>query len=603
MRCNIGALAHRGPDAEGIWRTPALEVGLAHRRLAIIDISDQGKQPMSSPEGDTVLVFNGNIYNYIELREELQTLGVTFRSTSDTEVLLQAYRAWGEHFVQRLFGFFAFAIWDERERRLLIGRDRLGEKPLYYTCDSQSVVFSSEPQALPKTGIDRTSFADFLVYGFVPSPKTLWSNIHKLEPAHLLRVDMGSDRLTTRCWRYWQPRIGWTDLRTDGQMLEGLDHYCREAAEKTTRSDVSLGCLLNGDADSSGMVGLVAKASPRPVHTYAVGFESSDRDDLFWARKVADHYHTIHREIECRLDDPEMFFPRMNRIYGEPFDDTSQVACVSAFKAVAHYSKAILTSDGADELFCGYAKYPRIKRMLLLRSAFPQWLWRGVLGSIHYCLKPGSALEIRLYQAIASNRELMCELSASGVRPCELRDLLTPDLADYDPRIHIENRLRDAEKLAPLDQLRYLDVAFKLAEQMLFKVDHASMAASVEARAFYLYHPLVEFVLSLPADRLIHKDGKNLFKRYLESHVPKENPYRTKRGFGLERAQHGSWLDPAMQNHLHEMMGVSYGRTLAHGDPESVKRLRFGARSLHEWLLTQKTTLHQALNFPPESMG
>lgn len=599
MRSNISALAHRGPDAEGTWRTPGLEVGLAHRRLAIIDISDQGKQPMSSPEGDTVLVFNGNIYNYIELREELQELGVTFRSTSDTEVLLQAYRTWGEQFVQRLFGFFAFAIWNERERRLLIGRDRLGEKPLYYTCDSESIMFSSEPQVLPKVRIDQTAFADFLIYGFVPSPKTMWSNIHKLEPAHLLSVEMGSDRLTTRCLRYWQPRIGQTDLCMDNEMIEGLDHYCREAAERTMRSDVSFGCLLSGGVDSSGVVGLIAKASSRPIHTYTVGFGSPGHDELPWARKIADRYQTIHREIECKPDDPETFFPRMSKIYGEPFDDTSQVACVSVFQAAAHYSKVILTGDGADELFCGYTKYTRLKRMLLLRSAFPQWLWHGVLGSLHGCLKPGTVAENQLYRAIASNRELMCELSAIAVRPREIRDLLTLDLAGYDPRIHIENRLRDVEGLAPIDQLRYLDVVFKLPEQMLFKVDRASMAASVEARAFYLYHPLVEFALSLPTDRLIRQDGKYLLKRYLERYVPKENLYRPKHGFGLKQGQHKTWLDPSMQNYLRENAGVNYEPVLARGNPERAKRLYFGARSLYEWLLTQKAAVRRDLNSPP----
>ena len=596
MRGNIGALAHRGPDAEGIWCTPGHGVGLGHRRLAVIDISEQGKQPMSSPEGDVVLVFNGSIYNYLELREELQKLGVTFRSTSDSEVLLQAYRVWGEQFVQRLFGFFAFAIWNERERRLLIGRDRLGEKPLYYTCDSQSVMFASEPQVLPKAGIDPTAFADFLVYGFVPSPKTLWSNIQKLEPAHLLSVEMGSDRLTTRSDRYWQPCIGQTDLKTDGQMLEGLDHYCREAAERTTRSDVSVGCLLNG-VDADGMVGVIAKASPRPVHTYAADFGLPGQDELSRARKIADHYQTIHREIECRLDDPETFFPRMSRIYGEPFDDPSQVACAGIFKAAAHYSKVILIGDGADELFCGHSKYARTKRMLLLRSAFPQWLWQRVLGNLHSRLKPGNLAESQLYLAIASNRELLCELSAMAVRPREIRDLLTPDLADYDSRIHIDNRLRDVEGLAPLDQLRYLDLVFKLPEQTLFKVDRAAMAASVEARAFYLYHPLVEFALSLPTDRLIQQGDKSLFKRCLERYVPEENLGRTERGFGLERVKPKTWLSPAMQSYLRERAGISYGPVLARGNSERAKRLYFGARSLYEWLDSQKSGVRREPDF------
>lgn len=593
MRRNIGALAHRGPDGEGIWHAPGLGVGLAHRRLAVIDLSEQGKQPMSSPEGDAVLAFNGSIYNYLELREELQKLGATFRSASDAEVLLQAYRTWGEQFVQRLFGFFAFAIWNERERRLLIGRDRLGEKPLYYTSDSQSLMFASEPQVLPKAGIDPTAIADFLVYGFVPSPKTMWSNIRKLEPAHLLSVDMGSDRLTIRCDRYWQPRIGQTDLKTDGQMLDGLDHYCREAAERTTRSDVSVGCLLNGGAEASGMLGLVAKASSRPVHTYAADFGSFGKNELSWARKIADSYQAIHQEIDCRLDAPETFFPRLNRIYGEPFGDPSQVVCASIFKAVAHYSKVVLVGDGADELFCGHSKYSRTKRMLLLRSAFPQWLWQGVLGSLHSSLKPGSWPENQLYLAIASNRELLCELSAMAVRPRDIRDLLTLDLADYDPRIHIDNRLRDVEGLAPLDQLRYLDLVFKLPEQTLFKVDRASMAASVEARVFYLYHPLVEFALSLPTAKLIQQGDKSLFKRYVEL---EESPARSKRGLTLERGKHKAWLDPSMQKYLRERAGISYQPVLARGNSERVKCLYFGARSLYEWLDSQKAGVRRELD-------
>jgi len=182
----------------------------------------------------------------------------------------------------------------------------------------------------------------------------------------------------------------------------------------------------------------------------------------------------------------------------------------------------------------------------------------------------------------------MCELSAMAVRPREIRDLLTPDLADYDPRIHIGNRLRDVEGLAPLDQLRYLDLVFKLPEQTLFKVDRASMAASVEARAFYLYHPLVEFALSLPTDRLIQQGDKYLLKRYLERYVPKENLDSAKPGFGLERVKHKTWLDPAMRNYLRERAGISYEPVLARGNSERTKRLYFGARSLYEWLDSQK---------------
>ncbi|MGR8934302.1 MAG: asparagine synthase (glutamine-hydrolyzing) [Gammaproteobacteria bacterium] len=596
---NIGLLSHRGPDSEGIWQRQGGDVGLAHRRLAVIDVSDQGMQPMATPDESVILVFNGNIYNYLELRAELQAAGAVFRSNCDTEVLLHAYCRWGDAFVHRLFGFFAFAIWDERKRRLLLGRDRLGEKPLYYSCASERIMFASEPVALPKGEIERTAFADFLVYGFVPAPKTMWSNVYKLEPAHLLAVNIGSEGLRTRCWRYWQPAIGGTRLGTESEMLDGLDCYCREAAERTTRSDVPLGGLLSGGVDSSGVVALISKVSGRRMHTYTVGFGSPDHDELPWARQVAERYRTIHREIECASDEAEAQFSRLARIYGEPFDDTSQLACVCVFQAAARYCKVILTGDGADELFCGYTKYTRLKRLLMLRGAFPDGLWRRFLGLLHSRHRSGTIAENQLYRAIASNRELMCELSAIAVRPREVKDFLTPDLRDYDPRCHIEKRLRDVENLAPLDQLRYLDVVFKLPEQMLFKVDRASMAASVEARAFYLYHPLVEFALSLPSELLVQHDGKYLLKRLLERYVPKDNLYRKKHGFGLRQTRHEDWLDDSMRRYLLDAAGIDYGPVLIRGNSIRAKRLYFGARSLYEWLRSQDLPiLHDAFYEP-----
>lgn len=583
LNTNIGQLAHRGPDHEGLWNNPSKEVGLGHRRLSIIDVSDDGNQPMLSGESQLSLVFNGHIYNYIELRDELRQKGHRFRSDSDTEVLLKAYEEWDRECLKKLYGFFAFAIWDERKQSLFLARDRQGEKPLYYTLDGGTFRFASEPKALPKGNLDGTSLADFVVYGFVPSPKTMWGNISKLPPATSMEINKGDNGLRVQQEVYWRPVLDSGRFGSEKEIIDGLAHYCEAAAKQTTRSDVPLGCLLSGGVDSSGVVAFLAKRSASPIRTFSVGFGSPKGDELPWAQKVATRYNTEHHELICDSGQIENSFARMSEVYDEPFDDGSQVPCNQVFAETAKHCKVVLTGDGADEIFCGYSRFTNLKKLTDFRDLLPKFLWGKAVKLLHRYSRPGSVLESQLYRVLANDEELLCDLSAAAIRPRELRDIIKLDLADYDPRHHIVNRLSDVRDLPLLSQMRYLDVTFKLPEQMMFKVDRASMAASIESRAFFLYLPLLEFSLSLSTRKLIRNGGKYYLKKMLEAYVPHDNLYRPKRGFGLRQVQPSSWLSAKMEHTLKDKLLVDYGSVLSKTNSMRVQRLYFGARSLYEW--------------------
>jgi asparagine synthase (glutamine-hydrolysing) len=583
INASIGQLAHRGPDHEGIWFNSAHEVGLGHRRLSIIDVSEDGNQPMLSGDSQLSLVFNGHIYNYVELRDELKEKGHRFKSDSDTEVLLRAYEQWGKGCLKRLYGFFAFAIWDQKKQTLFLARDRLGEKPLYYSLEGETFKFASEPKPLPKGNLDATSLADFVIYGFVPSPKTMWGNIAKLPPATSMEVVKTTTGLKVRQEVYWRPSLDSGRFRNENEIIEGLAHYCEEAAKRTTRSDVPLGCLLSGGVDSSGVVAFLAKRSSSPIRTFAVGFGSADGDELPWAKKVANRYDTEHRELICDAGHVENSFGRMSKVYSEPFDDGSQVPCNQVFEETAKHCKVVLTGDGADEIFCGYPRFTNLKKLTTFRDLCPRFMWGKTVELLHRRSKPGTILESQLYRIFASDEELLCDLSAAAIRPRDLRDVFSLDLAGYDPRSHIANRLSEVKELPLLTQMRYLDVTFKLPEQMMFKVDRASMAAPIESRAFFLYLPLLEFSLSLSTRNLIRNGGKYYLKKMLEDYVPHDNLYRPKRGFGLTKVRPSSWLSSEMELELKNNLQVNYGKALGETNSMRAQRLYFGARSLYEW--------------------
>jgi asparagine synthase (glutamine-hydrolysing) len=348
-------IAHRGPDGSGAWTRG--HAGLGHRRLAIIDLSEAGAQPMSTSDGQIWLTFNGEIYNFMELRSELEARGHRFRSQTDSEVILYAYREYGVECLSRLRGMFAFAIWDEPRRRLLIARDRLGKKPVFYTTDSDGIAFASEPKAfLADPSFSSTpnpvALSAYLTYQYVPAPMSAFEGVHKLPPAHYLLVEDGC--VTVR--RYWKLSYGNKRNITEAEAVDELRSRLREAVRIRLVSDVPLGAFLSGGIDSGAIVALMSELGAAPVRTFSIGFQEKEYDELEYARLVAKRYETQHEEFVVRPNALEIL-PRLVWHYNEPFADSSAIPTFLLSELTRRYVTVALNGDAGDENFAGYERY------------------------------------------------------------------------------------------------------------------------------------------------------------------------------------------------------------------------------------------------------
>jgi asparagine synthase (glutamine-hydrolysing) len=552
------AIAHRGPDAEGIWVEGP--VGLGHRRLSIIDLSAAAEQPMVSDDGQLRIVYNGEIYNFRALRRTLQAQGYAFRTASDTEVILQAYRHYGMDFVTHLRGMFAFAIWDARQRVLLLARDRIGIKPLYYRVGGDYISFASELKSLlvdPRTPreVDPAALSDFLHLLSIPDPRSILKGVSKLEAGHMLVVRDG--RVQDR--QYWDvplhaaPRsISLADACVE------FDERFGDAVRSHLVADVPVGAFLSGGVDSSSVVAFMGPEASSGMHTYSVVFRGDDVfDEGPYARLVAERYGTAHREIDLGAEAGD-FLPTMAWHCDEPFAVSSALGIYFLARAAREDGvKVVLTGDGGDEVFAGYTwKHVDSSRAPMLNSR----ILHGVLaraGGIGQRLAPG----LRLWRAMARGRgepERYIDAFAC-FRDIELVQFVQPDLW---PRLQHEwsgnitaRHYRSVAGQQQLTRKLYTDMKSVLISEMLTKVDRLTMAAGIEARVPFLDHELVEWAFSLPNDlKLRDGEGKFLVKRALESRLPAEILYRPKAGFNLPL---GKWL----RSGLKEMVGDLLSRT------------------------------------------
>ena len=541
-------LAHRGPDSTGLWHAPGGLACLAHRRLAVLDPTPHGMQPFATPDGRSVLVFNGEIYNFRALRAELESHGVRFTTRTDTEVLLHAWRQWGERCLERLSGMFAFALWDEPTGTLFCARDRAGEKPFYWSVVGDTFVFGSELKSLlPWPGmpreVDLDSVAEFLHFGFVADPRSVWRGVHKLAPGHSLTVRLGPGGLRVDApSRWWELEFAPDHSVRDWspQILDTLTSSVREMSV----SDVPLGAFLSGGVDSSAVAAALARSGSR-VTAWTMTFEDDPDCEREWASRVAQQYSLDHRIREVSAEDLASAQQDLAWHFDEPFADASTLPTMRVCAHARTELTVALSGDGADELFGGYRRY----RYLAARDREARWLprriGRNAARAARVALHPRGRAHGRLSRYILDRESLFAGMLSIGHELASLRAAargpLAAALAAYSPRDRIAGLLRDLPRDLPLvDAMRYLDLKLTLAGGMLVKVDRASMATSLEVRAVFLHRDMLALAGRIPAGRLLHRgEPKHVLKRALQAWLPDELLFRRKRGFS---APVGRWI-------------------------------------------------------------
>jgi asparagine synthase (glutamine-hydrolysing) len=541
------ALAHRGPDGQGIWSAPG--VALGHRRLSIIDLSGS-PQPMASADGRAMLVFNGEIYNYRELRRELQEGGAHFRTDGDSEVILAAWQRWGPACVRRLHGMFAFAIYDVDARTLFLARDRLGVKPLFMAQLSDgSLAFGSELKALLahpllRREIDPLAVEDFLAWGYVPDSRSILKGVSKLPAGHSLLLRHGAPMPEPQQW--WD--VSFADRRKG--KVEDLEaellYLMRQAVSSRMVADVPLGAFLSGGVDSSSVVALMAETSSQPVRTCSIGFDVAALDESAYATRVAERYATEHQARQVSPDDCEML-GALAALFDEPFADASALPTWRVCQLAREKVKVALSGDGADEAFAGYRRHVFQRGEDRARRLLPQSLRANVFGTLG-ALYPKADWAPRPLRAKSTLLSLAGDsasgyAAALGVTTPEVRDSLWSDdfrrlRGDYRAEDDMLALMRSAPARSGLDRAQYADLKFWLPADILTKVDRTSMAVSLEAREPLLDHRLIEFAATLPESMRIRAgQGKWLMKRAMRRYLPSDILYRPKQGFVTPIAQ------------------------------------------------------------------
>lgn len=575
-------IALRGPDDHGFWYDYPNGVALGHRRLAILDLSPEGHQPMLSPSKRFSIVFNGEIYNFQDLRRELQAKGFQFRGGSDTEVMLAAFEAWGvEESTKKFNGMFAYVLWDTRDKKLYLGRDRLGVKPLYYGWMPSGFVFSSQVKSFERSpgfqsSIDRNAVCLYMRHNYVPSPYSIYQGVHKLPQACILALsleqliqkpqDFSADYLDTgssvRPMPFWSARQvaeqGQRNLRADSEeTLAELHALLLDAVKLRMISDVPLGAFLSGGLDSSTVVALMQAQSSRPVKTYSIGFREGSYNEAAHAKAVAAHLKTEHTELYVTAQDALDVIPRLPVIFDEPFSDSSQIPTYLLSKLTRQHVTVSLSGDGGDELFSGYTRYLWANKVKNIVSGIPAQLRRGGAAAVRSLSREqwdkafaGISPLLPKKMRVALPGDKMHKL-ARVLNYSNTQDVYSQMVSHWDDPNQIviggtEPAVGsfDARTHPQLDEyisrMMYFDLMNYLPDDVMVKVDRASMASSLEAREPLLDYRLVEFAWQLPLNmKMRGTESKWALRQILYKYVPKELVERPKMGFGVPI---DSWL-------------------------------------------------------------
>ncbi|MGE0102612.1 MAG: asparagine synthase (glutamine-hydrolyzing) [Blastocatellales bacterium] len=558
VRRMTATLVHRGPDDEGYHLAP--EVGLGHRRLSIIDLAG-GRQPIFNEDGTVAVIFNGEIYNYRDLSDHLRGCGHVLRTRTDTEAIVHLYEEYGESCLLMLRGMFAFALWDGRKKKLMLARDRIGKKPLYYAEKDGRLIFGSEIKALLEVqelrrDIDATALADYLSYQYIPSPKTIYQGIRKLEPGHYLTAGPGGIRKKA----YWDP-----DFRDPVEQDEHL--WSQQLLDSLVRSvgcrlesEVPLGAFLSGGVDSSAVVALMSRFLEKPPLTMTAGFDEQEFDESDDARWFAEQCSTEHHEVRVRPDPGEVL-ERLAWHFDEPFADASAVPMYYISKTAREFVKVALSGDGGDENFAGYRRYLFDWRENRIRSLASPSIRSRVFGALSDIYPKAEWLPQPL-RASATLRNLALDPAAAYYRSVygamvEHRDALLGgdvrrNLKDYDPFEIFLDHFNRAGTKDPLARVQYVDFKTYLPDDILTKVDRASMAVSLEVRSPLLDHQFVSLAARIPSRFKIRGgEGKYIFKRALSGILPRQVLNRRKRGFVTPIAQ---WLREDLRGTANEIL-------------------------------------------------
>ncbi|MBS0292101.1 MAG: asparagine synthase (glutamine-hydrolyzing) [Proteobacteria bacterium] len=597
------AIIHRGPDAYGDWHDAGAGIALAHRRLSILELSAAGAQPMQSACGRYVIAFNGEIYNHLDLRRDLGD-GVAWRGHSDTETLLAGFSAWGiRATVERCIGMFAFAVWDKAERLLTLGRDRLGEKPLYYGWQGQgqgrgqaaSFVFGSDLAALKAhpafaAAINRDALALYMRHNAIAAPHSIYQGIHKLPPAHLLTVSLAQRE--PALVQYWSlPQVAERGVATpfagsEQEAVDALEALLKDAVRQQMVADVPLGAFLSGGIDSSTVVALMQAQSKRPVKTFTIGFHEEGYNEAVHAKAVAQHLGTDHTELYVTPQQALEVIPRLPGLYSEPFADSSQIPTFLVSQLARQHVTVSLSGDAGDELFAGYNRYvlaqnlwaklnrlPRFARRAGaagLRCASPA-AWNSLLGPVQPLL-PRSLRHANVGDKLHKGAGVLAsrsidELYLGLVTHWEPAGLV---LGAQEPLTHLRGNPLPLAGLDGVQRMMALDAITYLPDDILAKTDRAAMGVSLEGRVPFLDHRVVEFAWALPQHMKLQGGvGKWALRQVLYRHVPKELIERPKMGFGVPI---DSWLRGPLREWAEDLLGESRLRREGFFNPAPIRQ-------------------------------
>lgn len=553
------AIAHRGPDGEGFFK--ANNVGLVHRRLAIIDLAG-GDQPIANEDESVQVVFNGEIYNYPELRSQLEAKGHVFRTNSDTEVLVHLYEDHGADLVNHLRGMFAIALWDARKRSLLLARDHLGQKPLFIYRDNEKLLFGSELKAiLAHPDVDQTiapeAIEDYLTFGVIPGERCIFNRIIRLPAAHVLQL--GTDDFAAEPKRYWQLSFDDEINASDDEWKERIEDKVRESVKAHLIADVPVGAFLSGGLDSSAIVASLADVVSEPLQTFSIGFQEKQFSELPYAEAVAKHFGTKHRE-EIVTPDAVRDLDDLIFFYDEPFADASAIPTMAVARMASKHVKVCLSGDGGDEAFGGYARYSHDLQEAKLRDSMPRWFRRAALGPLAAVWPKADWLPrpMRLKSLLQNLSLDPAAAYANTISACRVgmrNQLLNPSFRqsvfDHRPEAFAEQAFLSGNRDA-LSGMLAADTNFFLPDDFLTKVDRASMAYGLEVRPPFIDYQLMELAASMPSHLKVRDGSKKwILKEIFEARLPDKLAHRKKQGFELPV---DAWLRGPLRDQLQEVV-------------------------------------------------
>ncbi|TPV62104.1 asparagine synthase (glutamine-hydrolyzing) [Aestuariibacter sp. GS-14] len=571
------AILHRGPDAGGTYIDE--HVGLCHRRLSILDLSAAGNQPMFSKDQRYVIVFNGEIYNFLELRAALETEGHVFSTHTDTEVIIALYAKMGVECLAELNGMFTFAIWDKQEHTLFIARDRMGKKPLYYTYEQGKLAFASEIKALlPVPFVEREirddAVYDFFAYQYIPDPKTIFKGVHKCPPAHYMFYKNGE--LT--CQQYWDVDFSKVSQASEEELTNQLRDLTAHCTRQRMIADVPLGAFLSGGVDSSGVVAMMAQQSESPVKTCSIGFDEKRFNETEFARIVAEQYHTEHHEFIVH-DNVSDNLEHIVSFFDEPFADPSLVPTYFVSKLARQEVTVAIAGDGGDEVFAGYEKYSIDAIENDLRNKVPTWIRKAILPKVAN-LVAGSGISVlkkvkSLCDSLSCDPAMGFYITNSQIDDRQWQQLVKPDFAAKLGAYHPSKITLDAYEKANgpdhLSRILYTDMKTYLPGGILVKVDRMSMAHSLEVRAPILDRDVIEFAATVPsAFKFKNGEKKHILKEAFKPLLPNDILYRKKMGFSVPLDQ---WLRDEIKAIAEKYLFAEQAGLLTYFNASAIKQL------------------------------